>query len=89
MIGVSGDGNITISDNHSFTTAAPVTGSFLGFGGTLTPNPAPAAINDIAVTDYNSTSATLTWNVASAVVDAAEAEEKIKKEQLVIEEFDS
>ncbi len=60
LISVDGDGNTTTSADRTFTTAAPVSGVVA----------APAAVA-VSVSDHGDTYATLSWNVASALVDTA------------------
>jgi peptidoglycan hydrolase-like protein with peptidoglycan-binding domain len=60
VISVDADHNITTSNDHTFTTSAPVSG----------PIAAPAAVT-VSVSDHGHAYATLSWNVASALVDTA------------------
>jgi peptidoglycan hydrolase-like protein with peptidoglycan-binding domain/phosphodiesterase/alkaline phosphatase D-like protein len=72
---VNSAGDITFSDDQTFTTEMPVSLSLGGGGSSSTPSStvvsAPAAISNLSVAGYDPTSVTLTWNVNSADVDAA------------------
>jgi peptidoglycan hydrolase-like protein with peptidoglycan-binding domain/phosphodiesterase/alkaline phosphatase D-like protein len=75
---VNSAGDITFSDDHTFTAAAlsvlslpSSTPIIFGPGPASAPAQAPATISDLSIAAHDQTSATLTWNVNANNVDAA------------------